>query len=168
MDLLSSDQPRFITRGETYRVVNGESVILPCQAENLSKNSIETNKIFAAEFLLSHFNSHSDSFGSLKVKQFDLTFTFTFTLLRDHFTSLSHSFPPPYTSTLGSSSSSTSFWYLWASCPKFNFSIKSWKVLIVFPSIWKAFLSLCFLRSGGWEKIKRKGKVSPIIQSEKR
>ena len=37
--LFSKNQPpRFISRGQTFRVVIGDTLVLPCEVENLGKN----------------------------------------------------------------------------------------------------------------------------------
>lgn len=33
----STSQPRFISQGHTYRAVVGESLLLPCEVENIGK-----------------------------------------------------------------------------------------------------------------------------------
>lgn len=36
---LTAAQPRFLSRGHTYRAVVGDTLVLPCQVENLGKTN---------------------------------------------------------------------------------------------------------------------------------
>jgi hypothetical protein len=133
MDILSSELPKFLTRGETYRVVIGDSVILPCQAENLSKNSIETNKI-SIPSSLRRISIPNPIYSELERFYLTLTLTLVF------FISVSLISPPSSSPTF--SFDSTSFGYLWVGCPKLNFSVRVESARSQFSISQLSFLSL--------------------------
>lgn len=43
--LMPTTQPRFLSRGHTYRAVVGDTLVLPCEVENLGTHSMSIYEV---------------------------------------------------------------------------------------------------------------------------